>query len=349
MYYTFKDHQGSLAAVSNGNTTFDPSRHLDIVYDRLNFPKWVVASSSYPLRRNDYGVRNRNRRLFGGKELQDEALAGITLNLYDFEARTYDPTIGRFLNVDPLAEKYYGLSPFAYCGNDPVNAVDLHGDSISITYKTSLGENSLIYNNGLLFNSNNSVYDGEISGFLLQSVCALNTISGCEAGNDMIIELQSSTNMFTIEEDPKSGFKENQHNKAYAKKIQSNSELYKSFLRNGEDLRGGSPGTVNWNPEGRLLPTTKGDLRNGTMDLAHELSHALDSNRGLLDLEKEQGIPRSEWQAVCRENTIRKQLNYPLRTHYKTSEDPSGTYRGGSGVKVLTEKNQPIVPYWYKL
>lgn len=51
MYYTFKDHQGSLAAVSNGNTTFDPSRHLDIVYDRLNFPKWVVASSSYPLRR----------------------------------------------------------------------------------------------------------------------------------------------------------------------------------------------------------------------------------------------------------------------------------------------------------
>jgi len=130
MYYTFKDHQGSLAAVSNGNTTFDPSRHLDIVYDRLNFPKWVVASSSYPLRRNEYGVRNRNRRLFGGKELQDEALAGITLNLYDFEARTYDPTIGRFLSVDPLSEKYYGLSPYSYCGNNPVMYSDPDGEFV---------------------------------------------------------------------------------------------------------------------------------------------------------------------------------------------------------------------------
>ena len=34
-----------------------------------------------------------------------------------------------FTTMDPLAEKYYGLSPYAYCGNNPVNAIDLRGDT----------------------------------------------------------------------------------------------------------------------------------------------------------------------------------------------------------------------------
>jgi hypothetical protein len=35
--------------------------------------------------------------------------------------------------MDPLAEKYYSISPYAYCNNNPINAVDLHGDSIWYT------------------------------------------------------------------------------------------------------------------------------------------------------------------------------------------------------------------------
>ena len=38
------------------------------------------------------------------------------LNQYDFSARQYDPAIGRFTSVDPLAEKYYYLTPYSYCG-----------------------------------------------------------------------------------------------------------------------------------------------------------------------------------------------------------------------------------------
>lgn len=50
------------------------------------------------------------------------------LNLYDLGARWYDPLLGRFTTIDPMAEKYYATSPYAYCGNDPVNFVDPLGE-----------------------------------------------------------------------------------------------------------------------------------------------------------------------------------------------------------------------------
>jgi RHS repeat-associated protein len=53
---------------------------------------------------------------------------------YDFEARTYDPAVGRFLTVDPLAEKYPWVSPYAYCGNNPINRIDPNGLAWRPTY-----------------------------------------------------------------------------------------------------------------------------------------------------------------------------------------------------------------------
>ena len=38
-----------------------------------------------------------------------------------------DPAEGRFTSIDPLAEKYYSVSPYAYCGNNPVNRIDPGG------------------------------------------------------------------------------------------------------------------------------------------------------------------------------------------------------------------------------
>ena len=63
----------------------------------------------------------------GGKELQDETLAGNTLDWYDFEARMYDPLIGRFHTTDPMAEKYFSLTPYGYCGNNPIKYIDYDG------------------------------------------------------------------------------------------------------------------------------------------------------------------------------------------------------------------------------
>jgi RHS repeat-associated protein len=60
---------------------------------------------------------------FGGKEL--DGMHG--LNWYDFEARQLDAAIPRFTTMDPLAEKYYSVSPYAYCLNNPLRFTDPTG------------------------------------------------------------------------------------------------------------------------------------------------------------------------------------------------------------------------------
>ena len=48
----------------------------------------------------------------------------MDINLYDFGARNYDPALGRWMNVDPLAEKYPSISPYTYAYNNPVYYID---------------------------------------------------------------------------------------------------------------------------------------------------------------------------------------------------------------------------------
>lgn len=49
------------------------------------------------------------------------------LNIYDYGARQYGATLGRWDRIDPLAEKYYSVSPYNYCHNNPVMLVDPDG------------------------------------------------------------------------------------------------------------------------------------------------------------------------------------------------------------------------------
>jgi RHS repeat-associated protein len=50
-----------------------------------------------------------------------------TLNWNDYSARHYDATLGRFTTPDPLAEKYYSISPYAYCAGNPMRFIDPDG------------------------------------------------------------------------------------------------------------------------------------------------------------------------------------------------------------------------------
>ncbi|MCQ2211680.1 MAG: RHS repeat-associated core domain-containing protein [Paludibacteraceae bacterium] len=86
--------------------------------------------------------------LFNAKELDSET------GLYYYGARYLDPTSAAWLSVDPLWEKYVGMSPYGYCAGNPVRLVDVDGESTKVTENedgtyTVIGGNKEDNDNGI--------------------------------------------------------------------------------------------------------------------------------------------------------------------------------------------------------
>ena len=109
-YVFVRDHLGSVRLVCNGNTG-------EVVQSLEYLPSGVIFRS-----------RNFDRQpyRFTGKEL----LSAHGLDWYDSGARMQEFHIPRFTTMDPLCEKYYSISPYAYCNNNPVNYVAPDGRKV---------------------------------------------------------------------------------------------------------------------------------------------------------------------------------------------------------------------------
>ena len=103
-HYYLKDHQGNNRVVINDSGTVKETNHY------YPFGGLFAGTSVQPFKYN-------------GKEFDSKN----GLNWYDYGARHYDATLGRWHVVDPAADKYYGFSPYTYCSNNPLLFVDPNG------------------------------------------------------------------------------------------------------------------------------------------------------------------------------------------------------------------------------
>ena len=109
---------------------------------------------------------------YGGKEFIE--LHGY--DSYDFDARMYYPALCRFMTMDPLCEKYYSISPYAYCNNNPVKYIDSDGRDVKpagtaelIMIQNTLPKEARDYvrldNNGLIDKTLLNSYGGKSLNF----------------------------------------------------------------------------------------------------------------------------------------------------------------------------------------
>ena len=137
-----RDYLGSVRTVLD--ITRDTSEVSDPTLEILEQNDYLPFGTRIDLNSLAYDQSNRYR--FNGKEEQVTGNIGLT----DYGARFYDCILPRWTTPDPLAEKYYSYSPYAFCNNNPVNFVDPDGESsgkalkiVKKVYKTAKAGNKI--------------------------------------------------------------------------------------------------------------------------------------------------------------------------------------------------------------
>ncbi len=249
-----------------------------------------------------YGEQWRNtagqQRRLASKERETLAVPGD----YDFGPRTYRPGLTLWDNADRYASKFPWLSPFSYCGANPVKFIDPSGDQICIT--DGSGQNARKFywkkvNNAWgFFDDGGNEFNGN-NDFISSVKNTLTSIFGTDVGKEVLTFLVNDPRELSIVKWSES------------MALSSVDALYKGLQM------------VGWKKDGAKLPTMHGWFISPIADLFHELAHVYNRwNRKLNILgawipdSYGDMINTSERFAMHYENRLRKELHIPLRTCY---------------------------------
>ena len=131
---------------------------------RINYYPFGLKHKGYNNVVSSDGNSTAQKMGFGGKELQDE----LGLEWYDVSARNYDPALGRWMNLDPLAEKMRRHSPYNFAFNNPIYFIDPDGMAPQDWFENEKGD--IVWHDSKAKNISNEKGSWENIGENLQDV-----------------------------------------------------------------------------------------------------------------------------------------------------------------------------------
>jgi len=271
-HYYLKDHQGNNRVVINQSGTVEETNHY--------YPFGGVFGTT----------GNTQPYKYNGKEFDTKK----GLNWYDYGARHYDAALGRFTTNDRFAEKYYSMSPYQYGANNPVNNIDVNGDTIVV----NPNPNGLIDNVKMFFGFDTK-YQKDVKVDLQQ-------LKKDDKGvANIITELEDSENIHYI---------------TMPKKGASNSTL---IDKEKVEMKISQGSIIHYDPNNRRRSRNEKEMRTPRVGLSHELQHSFDVDKKFATYETtENGIKLMEVRAVNTENKIRRKTGDPKRIEYGGKKIP---------------------------
>ncbi len=264
--------------------------------------------------RNTAGQQHR----LASKERETLAVPGD----YDFGPRSYRPGLTLWDNADRYAGDFPWLSPFSYCGANPVKFIDPSGNQICIRDATGQTTRMLYWkkvNNAWgFFDDGGNEFNGN-DDFILSVKNTLTSIMGTDIGEEILTFLANDPRELQIK------------------------KHFKSISARTNDPEYTGSYWIGWYRDGVKIPTTKGWLKSGIADLFHELAHKYnDWNPKLriygewLRLQSGEIVDCCDRVATHFENLFRIQFNLPLRIQYVLDpifgDDPGRIIKKDKGI-----------------